>query len=64
MWWRILAGVQARTAVVTQVGQVMNVCFAKFQATRHSGKNRTETLAVTAAVADLKLAGHFFFRAR
>jgi hypothetical protein len=42
----------------------MNVCFAKFQATRHSGKNRTEALAVTAAVADLKLAGYFFFRTR
>jgi hypothetical protein len=42
----------------------MNVCFAKFQATRHSGKNRTKALAVTAAVADLKLAGYFFFRTR
>jgi hypothetical protein len=60
---RILAGVQTRTAVVTQVGQIMNVSFAKLQAPRHGGENRTKALAIAAAIADLKLAGNFFFSA-
>jgi hypothetical protein len=49
---------------VAQIGQVMNVGFAKFQAPRHGWKYRAEALAITAAIADLKLTGNLFFRTR
>jgi hypothetical protein len=53
--------VQTRAAVVAQIGQVMNVGFAKFQAPCHGGKDRTEAFAIATAIANLKLASHFFF---
>jgi hypothetical protein len=55
VWWCVLAGVQAGATVVAQVGQVVNVRFAKFEAPRHGRKDGTETFTVTTGIAYLHL---------
>jgi len=52
---RILTGMQTSAAVVAQIGQVMNVGFAEFQAPSHGGKDRAKTFAITTSVANLHL---------
>jgi hypothetical protein len=42
----------------------MNVGFAKFQAPRHGWKHSAKPFAIAAAIANVKLACHFFFRRR
>ena len=62
MWRRVLAGMQAGTAVVAQVGHEMHVGLGKRQAARHGREHGTKAFAVAAGVADLHLAGHFGLR--
>ena len=59
VWRRVLAGVQAGTAAVAQVGQVVDVGRRKLQPPRHRRKHRAEALAVAAGVADLHLPPDF-----
>jgi hypothetical protein len=44
---------------MAQVGQKVNVCFAKLQAACHGRKHRAKAFAVAAGVADFHLAGYF-----
>ena len=53
---RVLAGVQAGTAVVAQVGQVVHVGLGELQPARHGRKHGAEAFAVAAGVADGELA--------
>ncbi len=57
-----MAGMQACAAVVAQVGEVMDICFAKFQATCHGGEHGTKTFAVATGIANLQLARDLGFR--
>ncbi|MNE90823.1 hypothetical protein D3C80_1883710 [compost metagenome] len=53
MRWRILAGVQTGTAVMAQVGQIVDISLAERQPVGHGGKDGTKALTVAAGVADL-----------
>ncbi|KAG1179624.1 hypothetical protein G6F35_016218 [Rhizopus arrhizus] len=58
---RVLTGVQTGAAVVAQVGQIVQVGLAKFQAAGHGREHRAEAFAIAAGVADLHDAGDFGF---
>src|SRR5690606_36647688 len=57
----ILAGVQAGTAVVTQIGQVIDVGLAEFQPERHGREYGAKALAVAAGITDLHDSCDFVF---
>ena len=52
------------TAVVAQIGQLVNVRFAKFQSPCHRWKDRTKALAVAAGITNLQLASNFLLMVR
>jgi hypothetical protein len=57
----ILACVQTSAAVMTQVGQIMDIGLAKLQSLGHGGKNGTVAFTITTGVTDLQLSVDFFF---
>jgi hypothetical protein len=52
---RVLAGVQAGTAAVAEVGEVMQVGRRDLEPGRHGGEHHAAALAVAAGIADLQL---------
>ena len=60
MWRGVLTGVQARTAVVTEIGEVIEICLAvELEPARHGRKNGTESFAIATGVANLQHARNF-----
>ncbi len=53
VWRRVLARMQARTAVVAEIGEIVRVGLIEFQPPRHRRKHRAEAFAIAARVADL-----------
>ncbi len=49
----ILAGIQARAAVVAQIGKVMRIGLVELQPAGHCREHRAKPLAIAAGVADL-----------
>ncbi len=52
MWWRVLTGVIAFTAVVAQIGQIMQIAAGKIQPLLKCRKDRTEAFAITTGITD------------
>ena len=61
--WCVLAGVQASSAVVAQIGQVMHVSLCEVEPTGHGREYRAKAFAIATGVADRHLARDFVFRA-